>query len=129
GRDGAFAQGQALVRHHHRLIEIILYPQSVAFRTGAMRIVDENSRGSISEMVKPDTGQANLEEKTICFCLPSFSFSSANSTTSRPSASLSAVSIESGRRLPISGLTTIRSTTISISCLSFLSKAGVAPMS
>ena len=33
--------------------------------------------------------------------------------------------MESGRRLPISGFTTMRSTTISMSCLSFLSSAGV----
>ena len=28
-------------------------------------LLNENSRGSISGMVKPDTGQANFSEKTI----------------------------------------------------------------
>jgi len=29
-------------------------------------LLKENRRGSISEIVKPDTGQANFDENTIC---------------------------------------------------------------
>jgi hypothetical protein len=82
-------------------------------------LLKENSRGSISSMVKPETGQAKLEEKTVRSPLSAFS------AMARPSASFSAVSSESASRLPRSGFTTMRSTTTSMSCLSFLSSAGV----
>src|SRR6185437_11520424 len=55
-------------------------------------LLNENRRGSISGMVKPETGQANLAEKMIC------SSRSAFSAMAMPSASLSAVSNESARR-------------------------------
>ncbi len=68
-------------------------------------LLNENSRGSISGMVKPDTGQANFSEKTsrsavslrcrLAFA-PSSGAASASSATARPSASLSAVSSEFG---------------------------------
>ena len=71
-------------------------------------LLNENSRGSISGMVKPDTGQANFSEKirrseVSLRCLlalaPATGAASANSTTARPSASLSAVSSESASRV------------------------------
>ena len=40
-------------------------------------LLKENSRGSISGMVKPETGQANLAEKMMRFGAPFSSFSSA----------------------------------------------------
>ena len=63
-------------------------------------LLNENSRGSISGMVKPDTGQANFSEKTsrsavslrcLLALLPSAAALSAISATARPSASLSAL--------------------------------------
>ena len=36
-------------------------------------LLKENSRGSISSIVKPETGQANLEEKTVRSPLSAFS--------------------------------------------------------
>ena len=39
-RDGAFLQAQRRVGHHQRLVKIILYPQPVALRAGAMGIVE-----------------------------------------------------------------------------------------
>ena len=57
----------------------------------------EKSRGSISSMVKPETGQANLAEKI------SRSPESAFSAKARPSASSSAVSKESARRCSQAG--------------------------
>ncbi len=92
-------------------------------------LLNENNRGSISGMVKPETGQANFDEKTICFGLPSASFSSAYSMRAMPSASSSAVSKLSESRAARSGRTAMRSTTTSMSCFSFLSSAGVSAIS
>ena len=103
-------------------------------------LLKENSRGSISGMVKPETGQANFSENTMRSCV-SFLFCStapasagsfglsANSAMAMPSASCSAVSRLSASRLAMSGRTTSRSTTTSISCLSFLSSAGASAIS
>ena len=57
------------------------------------------------------------------------SAASANSTIARPSARSSAVSKLSASRLAMSGRTTRRSTTTSMSCLSFLSSAGASAIS
>jgi hypothetical protein len=123
-------------------------------------LLNENSRGSISGMVKPDTGQANFSEKTMRlsasmsprFMPPAFLArgglalaalrllrrrgrfgagfgASANSAMARPSASSSAVWKESARRVAMSPRTTMRSTTTSMSCLSFLSSAGASAIS
>src|SRR3546814_8183983 len=56
-------------------------------------LLKENSRGSISSMVKPDTGQANLAEKV--WRVPP----SASSANSRPSDTPRAVSLESAWRV------------------------------
>ena len=96
-------------------------------------LLNENSRGSISGMVKPDTGQANFSEKTRRSTVslrwrlalaPSTGAASASSATASPSASLSAVSSESASRVAMSGRTTMRSTTTSMSWVNFLSSAG-----
>ena len=102
-------------------------------------LLNENSRGSISEMVKPETGQANFSEKIsrsavsflalLALLPPTGAAPSANSTTASPSASLSAVSSESARRVAMSGRTTTRSTTTSMSWLNFLSSAGASAIS
>jgi len=83
----------------------------------------ENSRGSISSMVKPETGQANLEEKVIRS--PVSAFSAKHNPSARPSA----ISTESANRLPRPGRTTRRSTTTSMSCFFFLSRAGTSSIS
>ena len=62
--------------------------------------LNEKSRGSISGIVKPDTGQANFAEKVMRFGLPSASVSSAYSASAIPSASSSAVSKLSASRAP-----------------------------
>jgi hypothetical protein len=105
-------------------------------------LLNENSLGSISSMVKPDTGQAKRSEKVSRSCVSFFdllalsaevsaraSGRSANSAMASPSASLSAVSSESASRLPRSRLTTSRSTTTSMSCLNFLPSAGTDSIS
>ena len=92
-------------------------------------LLNENSRGSISGMVKPDTGQANFSEKIRRSALalrPRLAAApdalvSASSTTARPSASLRHCSSESASRVPMSDFTTSRSTTTSMSWVNFLS--------
>lgn len=86
-------------------------------------LLNEKSRGSISGMVKPETGQANLAEKV------SRSPVSAFSAKAMPSARPSAVSIESATRLPSPSRTTRRSITTSMSCFTFLFRAGTASIS
>ena len=103
GRDGAFLQGQGLVGHHKRRIEIILYAKPVTLRAGAVRVVEaEQPRLDLRDGEAGDRA-GEFDDSSIWRGLPSFSFSSANSTNSRPSARPSAVSMESGRRLPMSG--------------------------
>ncbi len=92
-------------------------------------LLKENSRGSTSEMVKPETGQANFSEKSRRSGSPPSVLLSANSITAMPSASFSAVSKLSARRVAMSGRTTMRSTTTSMSCFSFLSRAGASAIS
>ena len=90
-------------------------------------LLNENSRGSISAMVKPETGQAKRDEKVMVRGA-SPSGASANTTSLMPSASSSAVSKESASRAAMSARTTIRSTTTSMSCLNFLSSLGTSSM-
>ena len=101
-------------------------------------LLNENSRGSTSGMVKPETGQANFSEKisrsaVSLRCLfafaPSTAPPSAISAIASPSASLSACSSESASRVAMSGRTTMRSTTTSMSWVNFLSSAGTWPIS
>ena len=92
-------------------------------------LLKEKSRGSTSGIVKPDTGQANFEEKMMRLGSPLGSFSSAYSMTAMPSASSSAVSKDSASLAPMSARTTMRSTTTSMSCLSFLSRVGASAIS
>ena len=87
-----------------------------------------NNRGSISSIVKPDTGQANLAENTVRWP-PLPGLASAFSAMAMPSAKPSAVSRESARRDWMSSRTTTRSTTTSMSCLTFLFIAGTASIS
>ena len=92
-------------------------------------LLNENSRGSISGMVKPDTGQANFSEKISRSAVAlrprlaaaPLALVSASSTTARPSASLRHCSSKSASRVPMSPFTTRRSTTTSMSWVNFLS--------
>ena len=83
-------------------------------------LLKENNLGSISSIVKPDTGQANLAEKMNCSAVSAFS------AISNPSDRSRTVSIESANLASRPSRTTTRSTTTSISCLMFLSKVGVS---
>ena len=92
-------------------------------------LLNENRRGSISSIEKPETGQAKRAENIIRSGSVSSFSRSASSITAMPSARASAVSKLSARRLARSGATTSRSTTTSISCFSFLSRAGASSIS
>ena len=78
----------------------------------------EKIRGSSSGMTGPWSGQANFSEYSVTVPLPSLGTVSISII---PSASATAVSIESARRLRRSPRMTRRSTTIEMSCLYFLS--------
>ncbi|NDC57998.1 MAG: hypothetical protein EBZ50_04045 [Alphaproteobacteria bacterium] len=80
----------------------------------------------ISGIVNPDTGQAKRADSRIRSGAPPPLGASAISTTAMPSASFSACSRLSARRGSMPALTAIRSTTTSMSCLSFLSSAGAS---
>ena len=82
----------------------------------------EKIRGSSSAMDGPCSGQANFSEN-VRILLPAPSFSSTSSTSTRPSATDTAVSMESASRLRTSGRMTRRSTTTEMSCLYFLSRS------
>ena len=86
-------------------------------------LLNENRRGSISSIVKPDTGQANLADSSSCSPV------SALSTTTRPSAWPSAVSMLSASRCSRPGASTRRSTTSSMSCFCFLLSLGTSSSS
>ncbi len=100
-------------------------------------LLNENSRGSISGMVKPDTGQANFSEKISRSALAlrprlaaaPVALLSASSMTARPSASFRHCSSESASRVPMSPRTTRRSTTTSMSWVNFLSSGLTSPIS
>ena len=62
-------------------------------------LLNENRRGSISLMVKPETGQANFSENSSRRGSVSPSSSVAHSATAMPSARRSAVSMRVGQPL------------------------------
>ena len=82
----------------------------------------EKIRGSSSGMTGPWSGQANFSEYsvTVPWCRRA-GWAIGVSISIMPSASATAVSIESARRLRRSPRMTRRSTTIEMSCLYFLS--------
>ena len=85
-------------------------------------LLKENNLGSISSIVKPLSGQANLVEKIIFSNFLCFlgKVSSSYSTNNRPFAVFIAVSILSANLFPKDELIIILSTKIDISCLIFL---------
>ncbi len=93
--------------------------------------MNENNLGSISSIVKPLSGHANFDENIIFsvflyfFGKVSFSYS----TKSNPSAKFRAVSTPSASLFPKSLFIIILSTTIEISCFTFLFNSGNLSMS
>ncbi len=88
----------------------------------------EKSRGSISDIVNPETGQANFSEKVMRLTSVTSSSppSRAASKIAMPSARLSAVRKLSARRVSMPARTTIRSTTTSILWRRFFSSVGTS---
>ena len=54
-----------MVRHHQVGLEAHLGAEAVALGQAPAGALNENSRGSISSMVKPDTGHANRAENVM----------------------------------------------------------------
>ena len=94
-------------------------------------LLNENSLGSISSIVNPLSGHENFEENVMLsfflnfLGIVSFSYSAIN----RPSERFNAVSILSASLFPRLEFKTILSTTIEISCLTFLFKFGKSSIS
>ena len=91
----------------------------------------ENNLGSISSIVKPLSGHANLDENIIFsfFLNLAGNVSFSYSTYNNPLDKLSEVSILSAKRLPKSEFSIILSTNISISCFIFLFNSGMLSIS
>ena len=94
-------------------------------------LLKEKSLGSISSIVKPLSGQENFDEKVMLSFFLNFlgMVSFSYSATKRPSERFNAVSILSASLLPNLEFKTILSTTIEISCLTFLFKLGKSSIS
>ena len=85
GRDRALADGELLVGDDEVFVDMLLDAEAAAGGAGAIGIVEREQPGSISGMVKPETGQANFSENSMrsgpllswIFAVFFFSFSSA----------------------------------------------------
>ncbi len=94
-------------------------------------LLKENNLGSISSIVNPLSGHANLVEKINFSTFLNFfgKVSSSYSTNINPFARLTAVSIPSANLLPSDEFKTILSTKIEISCFTFLLSSGTFSIS
>ena len=94
-------------------------------------LLNENNLGSISSIVKPLSGHANLVEKINFSCFLNFfgKVSSSYSTKTKPLAKFTDVSILSASLLPKDELRTILSTRMDISCFIFLFNSGTFSIS
>ena len=94
-------------------------------------LLNENNLGSISSIVNPLSGHANLVEKIIFSNFLNFlgNVSSSYSMKIKPFAKLTAVSILSANLLPNEEFIIILSTKIEISCLIFLFNSGTFSIS
>jgi hypothetical protein len=121
-RDGAVAQRQSGVRHDEIGVDRLLGAEPVAFRAGAERIVEREqprfdfSDGEAGHRARELFGEEEALRRGFLV------LGGGESAMAMPSAMPSAVSSESASRAPISGRTTMRSTTTSMSCFSFLSR-------
>ena len=88
--------------------------------------LNENNLGSISSIVKPLSGHENFEEKVMLSSFLNFlgNVSFSYSTTNNPFDRFTAVSTLSASLFPNFEFRIILSTTIEISCFSFLFKFG-----
>ncbi len=94
----------------------ILYPSPAHTGHAPNGLLNEKLLGSISSMLTPQSGQAKFLLKFICS-------PPCTSTVKSPSESCSAVSMESASRDESPLLTMSLSTTISMSCFTFLSSS------
>src|SRR6202048_2255856 len=143
-RDRALAQAQFFVGNDEVLVDMLLDAEPAAGRAGAIRGVGrEQPRvrfgGGSGGGVAADTGARGFPPSRPAFGRSTSpargevefaaAGASAYSMTANPSASFSAVSKLSASRWPMSGRTTMRSTTTSMSCGNFLSRTGASASS
>ena len=132
-----------LVGHDELGVDRLLGAEPVAVRAGAEGIVegeeprldlgDGEAGDGAGEFFREDDALVRLVLRLVGGAagdlIGAGSGLSANSAMAMPSAIFSAVSSESARRAAMSGRTTTRSTTMSMSCFSFLSSAGASAIS
>ena len=94
-------------------------------------LLNENNLGSISSMVNPLSGQANLVEKISFSNFLNFfgKVSSSYSTNNKPLAKFTDVSIDSANLFPNEEFKIILSTRTEISCFTFLLSSGTFSIS
>ena len=148
--DRALAQGQFLVGNDQIFVDMLLDAEAAAGRAGAIGVVEgEQSRLDFRNREAGNRAGEFFREQNplrpalvvdFCGLLVGFLLvglflaaaaagASAYSITASPSASFSAVSKLSASRWPMSGRTTMRSTTTSMSCGNFLSSVGASASS
>ena len=142
-RDRALAQGQLLVGNDEILVDMLLDAEAAAGRAGAIGVVEGKqprldlrngeAGNRAGEFFREQDPLRPALVVDFCGLLVGFLLvgrhaagASAYSITASPSASFSAVSKLSARRWPMSGRTTMRSTTTSMSCGNFLSSVGAS---
>ena len=128
GRDRALVQGLVLVRHDQVGVEGELRAQAVADRAGAVGVVErEQPRLDLADREAGDRAGELLGEQQPLRLVLAVGSLSAHSATAMPSARRSAGLQAVGvARSPGPALVTSRSTTTSMSCLNFLSRAGAS---
>jgi hypothetical protein len=143
-RDRALAQSSVGHDEVGSMAQLVPSPSQVG--QAPKGLLNENSRGSISSMVKPETGQANFSENSDALVrLVSFlaslladSFAAFLGLLGRACRRIrrrrgrrpaSARSRNCRRARGDIAATTMRSTTTSMSCLNFLSSAGASAIS
>ena len=94
-------------------------------------LLNENNLGSISSMVNPLSGHANLVEKISFSNFLNFfgKVSSSYSTNNKPLAKFTDVSIDSANLFPYEEFKIILSTSTEISCCTFLLSSGTFSVS
>ena len=124
----------ASVGHDQLRVECSSVPRPSQSGQAPNGLLNENSRGSISSMVKPETGQANLRRERamrLGLRLVRLACRRRHFGDQRRSRRRASARSRSSRRAAraMSARTTMRSTTTSMSCLIFLSSAGASSIS
>jgi hypothetical protein len=124
GRDGAVFELSAASGTTRRSSKNSSTPSPSQAGQAPKGALKENSRGSISGMVKPETGQAKFSEKVMRSGSPSPSLRGGFQHRDPVGEVERGAETESASRVSSPSRTTIRSTTTSMSWRNFLSSVG-----